>query len=63
MYRSIPWAWDWLKRYDEEGIEGLQDRTKSGRPSELTEEIEYQIKKELKENNKGWTTKQVEGLS
>jgi transposase len=51
MYRSIPWAWDWLKRYDEEWIEGLQDRTKSGRPSELTEEIEYQIKKELKESN------------
>jgi transposase len=51
MYRSIPWAWDWLKRYDEEGIEGLQDRTKSGRPSELTEEREYPIKKELKESN------------
>jgi hypothetical protein len=30
--------------------EGLQDRTKSGRPFELTEVIEYQIKKELKES-------------
>jgi transposase len=60
--RSNPWASNWLKRYEEEGIEGLQDRTKSGRPFELTEEIEYQTKKELKENNKGWTTKQVEEL-
>ena len=39
MHRSNPWASDWLKRYDEEGIEGLKDRTKSGRPPELTEEI------------------------
>ena len=33
MHRSNPWASDWLKRYDKEGIEGLKDRTKSGRPS------------------------------
>ena len=62
MHRSNPWASNWLKRYDEEGIEGLQDRTKSGRPPELTEEVSYQIKKELKESNQGWTTKQVEEL-
>ena len=47
MNRSNPWASDWLKRYDKEGIEGLKDRTKSGRSPELSEEISYQIKKEL----------------
>ena len=63
MHRSNPWASDWLKRYDKEGLEGLKDRTKSGRPPELSEETSYQIKKELKEsNNQGWTTKQVEEL-
>jgi transposase len=62
MHRSNPWASNWLKRYDEEGIEGLQDRTKSGIPPELTEEVSYQIKQELKESNQGWTTKQVEEL-
>ena len=30
MHRSNPWASDWLKRYDKEGLEGLKDRTKSG---------------------------------
>ena len=30
MHRSNPWASDWLKRYDDEGIERLKDRTKSG---------------------------------
>ncbi len=29
MHRSNPWASDWLKRYDNEGLEGLKDRTKS----------------------------------
>ena len=63
MHRSNPWASDWLKRYDKDGIEGLKDRTKSGRPPELSKEMVYLIKKELKEsNNQGWTTKQVEEL-
>jgi transposase len=62
IHRSRSWACEWLKRYDKEGIEGLKTRKKSGRPPELAEEISYQIKKELKESNKGWTTKQVEEL-
>ena len=62
MKRSNPWASDWLKRYDGEGIKGLKDRTRSGRPPELPEEVSYRIKKELKESNQGWTTKQVEEL-
>ena len=32
LHRSRTWACDWLKRYSEEGIEGLRDRSKSGRP-------------------------------
>ena len=51
LHRSKAWASDWLKRYDKEGIEGLKTRPKSGRPSKLSEEIMYQIKKELKESN------------
>jgi putative transposase len=62
LHRSKSWAWEWLKRYDKEGINGLKTRPKSGRPSKLSEEIDYRIKKELKESNQGWTTKQVEEL-
>jgi transposase len=51
------------KQYDEEGIEGLKDRSKSGKHSQIPEQIEYKIKTMLKEsNNQGWTTKQVEDL-
>ena len=50
LHRSKSWACEWLKRYDKEGIEGLKTRQKSsGRPSEISEEVMYQIKKELKE--------------
>ena len=60
MHRSNPWASDWLKRYDREGMEGLKDRTRSGRTPEISQETSYQIKKELSGSKQGWTTKQVE---
>jgi putative transposase len=60
LHRSKSWASDWLKRYDKEGIEGLKTRQKSGRPPKISEEVMYQIKKELKESSQGWTTKQAE---
>ena len=62
MHRSNPWASDWLKRFNMEGLEGLKDKAKAGRPSELSEETSYQIKKELSNSKQGWTTKQVEEL-
>ena len=62
LHRSKAWACEWLKRYNKEGIEGLKDRTKSGRPPKLSKETSYHIKQELKQSNQGWTTKQVEEL-
>ena len=62
LHRSRAWASKWLKRYQKECIEGLKDRTKSGRPTEISEEIVYQIKKELSNSKQGWTTKQAEEL-
>ena len=62
LHRSNPWASDWLKRYDREGMEGLRDRTRSGRTPEISQETPCQIKKELSGSNQGWTTKQVDDL-
>jgi transposase len=45
MDRSIPWASDWIKRYDDECTGGLRCRVKSGRPPELSEEACCPIKK------------------
>ena len=39
LHRSRPWGLYWLKRYGEEGIEGLKDRTKSGRHPDIPSEV------------------------
>ena len=62
LHRSRSWACQWLKRYNIQGLDGLKDIPKSGRPTELPEEIEYEIKTILTDSNQGWTTKQVEEL-
>ncbi|MGI8831845.1 MAG: helix-turn-helix domain-containing protein [Nitrososphaeraceae archaeon] len=59
LHRSRTWASDWLKRYREEGVDGLKNRPISGRPPELPEEIALKIQRKLKESKQGWTTKQV----
>ena len=59
LHRSRTWASDWLKRYREEGVEGLKNRSKSGRPPDIPEKTAYKIKNELLSSKQGWTTKQV----
>lgn len=60
LHKSKGWASQWLKRYREEGLDGLKDRPKGGRHSQISKQVEYRIRKTLKESNTGWSTKQVE---
>jgi putative transposase len=62
LHRSRPWGLYWLKRYREEGIEGLKNRPKSGRYPDIPEEKVQEIKNELASSKQGWTTKQIEDL-
>jgi len=62
IHRSKPWASYWLDRYNKEGIDGLKDRSKSGRPPEIPKELAVRIRKELLESKQGWTTKQVSDI-
>lgn len=62
LHRSKPWASYWLDRYNREGIEGLRDKPKSGRPTELPKEIILKIRKKLSESKHGWNTKQVNDI-
>jgi len=42
-----------VKRYREQGIEGLKNRTKSSRRPDIPEEIAYKIKSQLSSNKQG----------
>lgn len=59
LHRSRSWSSDWLARYHKEGIDGLSNKPKSGRPSKLPEGIAIRIRKKLMERKQGWTTQQV----
>jgi putative transposase len=59
LHRSRPWASYWLRRYLKEGVDGLKDKERSGRPSELPAKIALAIKRDLLESDQGWTTEQA----
>jgi transposase len=59
LHRSRAWAYKWLKRFDNEGLEGLKDRARSGRPPDVPEENLLKIRRELSENPSGWKAKEV----
>ena len=62
LHRSRPWGLYWLDRFSAEGVDGLRDRLKSGRHSDISSEVIYEIKNELISRKQGWTTKQIEDL-
>lgn len=59
LHKSRAWAYKWYKRYNEEGLEGLRDKPRSGRPSFMDEENIMKIRTELSASNTGWSTKEV----
>jgi putative transposase len=59
LHRSIAWAYKWLRRFDKEGLEGLNDKPRSGRPSDIPQEKLSKIRTELSENPSGWKAKEI----
>ncbi len=45
IHSSKSWACEWLKNYGDESIEGLKDRSKTGRHSQASKPAEHRIKK------------------
>ncbi|MBV9179337.1 MAG: helix-turn-helix domain-containing protein, partial [Nitrososphaeraceae archaeon] len=62
LYRSRTWASDWLARYSKEGVEGLKNKPKSGRPPKLSREIVLKIRRKLIGSKQGWSTKQIQDM-
>lgn len=57
--RSRWWAYKWMKRYAESGLEGLKNLPRTGRPPQVSEQKFAEIKRELSENLAGWKAKEI----
>ena len=62
LNRSRWWAYKWLHRFDKDGLDGLKDQPRSGRPLDVPKDILIKIKQELAESNTGWDFRQVMDL-
>ena len=62
LHRSRSWAYKWYKRYGDEGLEGLRDRPRSGKPPAISTETMEKIKQELSGSSTGWDFRQVMDL-
>jgi putative transposase len=45
LLRDKSWATIWLRRFDEEGLDGLRDRPRSGRPPKADEKTLLRVKR------------------
>jgi len=59
LHRVKSWAYKWLERYDADGIEGLRDKPRSGRPARISQKVQMRIRKELMSYRYGWKTREV----
>ena len=62
LHRARSWAYKWCKRYRDEGLKGLRDRQRSGKPPAMPKEKMDRIKQELSDSNTGWDFRQVMDL-
>jgi len=62
LHRCRAWAYKWYKRYNENGLEGLQDQPRTGRPPDVPKDVMRKIRQEMVESNTGWDFRQVMDL-
>lgn len=62
LNRSRWWAYKWLHRFDNEGLDGLKDKERSGRPPDVPKDVMIKIRQELADSNTGWDFRQVMDL-
>ena len=62
LHRCRAWAYKWYKRYDDDGLQGLKDKTRSGRPTDVPKDVMIKIRQELEDSKTGWDFRQVMDL-
>ena len=60
--RVRSWAYKWIERFNELGINGLQDLPRTGRPPKVSYKKLITIEQQIAKNPSGWSAKQVMNL-
>ena len=59
LHALSSWAVIWVRRFEEEGIDGLRTRERSGRPPKVEQRVMAKIAREVSTNESGWTVREV----
>ena len=62
LNRSRWWAYKWLHRFDKDGLDGLKDKKRTGRPPDVPKDVMVKIRQELADSSSGWDFRQVMDL-
>lgn len=62
LHALSSWAVKWVRRFEEEGIDGLRTRERSGRPPEVEQRVMAKIERKVSTNESGWTVREVREL-
>jgi transposase len=62
LHALSSWAVKWVRRFEEEGLEGLKTRERSGRPPEVERNTLVRIERKVAANESGWTVREVREL-
>jgi len=60
--RVRSWAYKWLERFAEYGIDGLRGRPRTGRPTSISKKKLASIQLQIAEKQSGWSAKQIMNL-
>jgi transposase len=62
LHALSSWAAKWVRRFEEEGLDGLRTRERSGRPPEVEHDAMASIERKVLSNEDGWTVREVREL-
>jgi transposase len=62
LHALSSWAAKWVRRFEEDGLEGLRTRERSGRPPEIERDALVALRRKVLENENGWTVREVREL-
>lgn len=59
LHMTRAWASKWVRRFQEEGLDGLKTRKRSGRPPKIPARILMKVRRKITNHPDGWRAREV----